>query len=345
MTDGRQELSDYVGDHSSVLVLAPQRSPADDEVCADLLTGRDPEDSNVLSVTLSKTPDDRLALWRQEVGERLPKRATVVDAGSGASADSQVAASEEFPSLSVEALPADAELVDVGISIARHLSSWESTPESTFLCLHSLTTLLDSFERERTLSFVQSINALCDCMGVRSHHHLDPSAHSEKTVEAFRPQYEMVVEHLPEQGWVVSDGEVAESPAVQRSSASPDGVAERLPDGSEMTPIPFSLDSVLSLLSAGRRRTILYHLRDRDADGPVSLDELVRGVQARERAASNRPSSASTDEIRLALAHTHLPRLDEAGIVAYDADERVLTYDANPALESCLEYVEMLELG
>lgn len=345
MSDDRRGLLEYVGDRSTVLVLAPHLSAADNEACIDLLTGRKPRDANVLSVTVSETPDERLDLWRREVGERLPKRATLVDAGSQGTVDSQVAASEEFPTVSVDALPADAGLVDVGISVARYLSAWESNSESTFLCLHSLTTLLDSFERERVLSFVQSLNALCDCMGVRSHHHMDPGSHSQETVEAFHPQYEMVVEHLPDHGWLVSDDESAESPFMRGSTSSTGVREERLPNRSEMTPLPFSLDSVLSILSVGRRRTILYHLRDRDADGPISLNQLVERVQRRENAAPNRESSLSAAEVRIALAHNHLPKLDEAGIVEYDADEHLVTYNENPALESCLDYVEILEFG
>lgn len=346
MHGDRQELQEYVGDRSSVLVLAPQLSSADNEACIDLLTGREPEDSNVLSVTVSETPDDRLALWRREVGERLPKRATVVDAGSGAPVDSQVAASEEFPPISVDALPADAKLVDVGMSIARHLSPWESKPESTFLCLHSLTTLLDSFDRERVLSLVRGLNDLCDCMDVVAHHHLDPRAHSEETIETFRPHYEMVVEHLPDHGWVITDDDgPVESQPLRRSTTSSGETRERTSDRSAITPVPYSLDTVLDILSVARRRALLYYLRDRDGDATISIDQLVEGVRARENAAANPQSSASADQVRLSLVHVHLPKLDEAGIVVHDADADVVEYDENPALESCLDYVEMLEFG
>lgn len=343
MSDDRRGLLEHVGDRSSVLVLASQRS-ADDEACIDLLTGPETGDSNVLSVTVSETPDERLALWRREAGERRPKRATVVDAGSGVPADSRVATSEEVPSLSVDTLPVDAGLVDVGMAIARHLSDWVPKGESTFLCLHSLTALLESFDRERVRSLVRALNALCDCMGVVGHHHMDPAAHSEETVATFRPQYGAVVEHLPDHGWIVSgDDDTVEPPSTRRSAPSRDGTGE--PAGGGLVPLPYSLDAVLDALSSERRRTLLYYLRDEGGDATVSLDSVVERVQARETAAGNRRSPESADQVRLSLVHTHLPKLDDAGILTYDADDAVVEYTENPALESCLDYVETLESG
>lgn len=344
MTDGRQDLDEYVDGHTSVLLLAPHPSAEDDETCIDLLTGNGPGDANVLSVTASRTPDERLALWRREVGERLPERATIVDAGSEAVTGSQSAASAEFPSVTVDALSPDAGLVTVGIAITRHLSTWESNAESTALCLHSLTTLLDSFDRERVLSLVRGLNDICDCMDVVAHHHMDPGAHSEETVAAFRPQYDVVVEHLPDHGWIVTGGgDTVGSPPSRRAPASPRDACGRETSRLPVTPVPYSLDTLLDVLSHGRRRSLLYHLRDRGRDTSVSLDELVDEVRARETARPNRQSPGSSAEVRLSLLHTHLPKLAEAGIVAYDADEKTVTCDANAALESCLEYVEMLE--
>lgn len=346
MTDGRRDLSDLIDGRSSVLLLAPDDTVHDDEACIDLLTGEHPRNANVLSVAFSKTPEERLALWQREVGAAAPKRATLVEAGDRSATDSRPAGSGEFPSVTVDALPADADPLDVGISITRHLSDWESKPEPTFLCLRSLTTLLDSFDRDCVLSLVRGLNDLCECLDVVAHHHLDPAAHAEETVAAFRPQYETVVEHVPDHGWIVGgDDDAADPPSARRATSSPSNSRGPGPGESAIVPLPYSLDAVLDVLSAARRRAVLYALRDRDDCSPVPVDELADEVVTRERAVSNRRETPDADEVRLSLVHTHLPKLEAAGIAEFDADAGVLEYCENPALHSCLDFVETLEFG
>lgn len=343
MDTDREKVDRYVTDCSSVLVLAPHRSTADDEACMDLLTKYELEETNLLSITVSETPDERLALWQHEVGETLPKRATLVDAGTHPVAASQTAASEDVPSLSVDTLPADAEPIDVGMAIARHLSTWESNQESTLLCLHSLTTLIDTFGRKRVLSLVRGLNDLSDCLDVMAHHHMDPTAHSAETIATFRPHYDAVVEHVPDHGWAITDDTDVESPSSRRSTATQGTDHRQTAARSAIVPVPYSLDTVLDLLSAARRRTLLYQLRDNGGSTAIPLDQLVEQIRAREATVSARQSLDSLRKIRISIAHTHLPKLEDAGIVTYDTDMNVVEYSANPALESCLEYVETLE--
>ena len=81
------------------------------------------------------------------------------------------------------------------------------------------------------------------------------------------------------------------------------------------------VDVPVDLLSDRRRRHALECLRDRDA--PLALADLARDVAARESNAS--PGDVSDDRaqgIRIDLYHVHLPKLDEAGLVAFDASER-----------------------
>ncbi|MFC6824892.1 DUF7344 domain-containing protein [Halopelagius fulvigenes] len=73
-----------------------------------------------------------------------------------------------------------------------------------------------------------------------------------------------------------------------------------------------------------RQRNVLAVLRR--ATPPLSLDELAFGVAALEGATADGPlSEADRTALELSLHYDHLPQLDRAGVVAYDAANRVVT--------------------
>lgn len=73
-----------------------------------------------------------------------------------------------------------------------------------------------------------------------------------------------------------------------------------------------------------RRRNVLAVLHR--ATPPFSLDELVFDVAALEGATVSGPlSDAERRSLKISLHHNHLPKLDEAGVVDYDAREHVVT--------------------
>lgn len=84
--------------------------------------------------------------------------------------------------------------------------------------------------------------------------------------------------------------------------------------GDERTISP-RLDEALELLSNRRRRYALYHLRRRDE--AVSLAELAARIAEWEE--------GTTDEaaVRADLYHSHLPRLADAGVVAFDPEMEI----------------------
>lgn len=69
-------------------------------------------------------------------------------------------------------------------------------------------------------------------------------------------------------------------------------------------------DDLFQVLSDGQRRRVVRVLRERDE--PTSLDDLVATLAADE--------AGSTEQLRLALRHVHLPMLADAGSIRYDAE-------------------------
>jgi len=82
---------------------------------------------------------------------------------------------------------------------------------------------------------------------------------------------------------------------------------------------PLSQDQVFDLLSNSRRRFVLHHLKQ--ADGPVRLSELAAEIAAIENEVSvDELTSQQRKRTYVALYQTHIPKLEDAGAVSYNAE-------------------------
>jgi|GEM_PF-1106659 len=86
---------------------------------------------------------------------------------------------------------------------------------------------------------------------------------------------------------------------------------------------PISPDTVLSAVANEHRRAILNAL-DNASEKTLEFDVLVDRVADRVRDEDAKRESDESDEhrqrVRIALHHTHLPKLDEARIIDYEAE-------------------------
>ena len=100
-----------------------------------------------------------------------------------------------------------------------------------------------------------------------------------------------------------------------------------------------SQDEAFEMLSCRRRRYVLHYLKQRGR--PVALRDLVTHVAAWENGVS--PADVTYDQrmrVYTALRQSHLPKLDDGGVVAFDADRgTVAPTDAASELEVYLEVV------
>lgn len=89
-------------------------------------------------------------------------------------------------------------------------------------------------------------------------------------------------------------------------------------DGGTDDPDEFPREVVFEMLSNRRRRYVVHYLLD--GDGESELRDLARGVAAWEN--GKRPDEVTSQERRRAynaLQQAHLPRMDDAGLVEFDA--------------------------
>lgn len=78
-----------------------------------------------------------------------------------------------------------------------------------------------------------------------------------------------------------------------------------------------SIDDIFTLFTPQRRRFALYYLKN--ADGPVSIEELTEEIYAWEANGSDEPiPEEEFRDILITLEHTHLPKIEDATHVQYD---------------------------
>jgi DNA-binding transcriptional ArsR family regulator len=80
-----------------------------------------------------------------------------------------------------------------------------------------------------------------------------------------------------------------------------------------------SRDRVFDILSSPRRRYVLYYLRE--YGGPVELTDLAEELAAWENDTTvSEISPQARKRVYVSLYQTHVPKLDEAGLIEYDSD-------------------------
>ncbi|ADD06588.1 uncharacterized protein Nmag_3036 [Natrialba magadii ATCC 43099] len=109
----------------------------------------------------------------------------------------------------------------------------------------------------------------------------------------------------------------------------PDELASSVSD--EETEDQLSKDVIFELLKNRRRREVLTYLLE--ADETVTLGELAEQIAAWENDTSvNALSSDQRKRVYVALYQTHLPKMDDAGIVEYDQDRGLISLSDNADL-------------
>jgi DNA-binding transcriptional ArsR family regulator len=102
---------------------------------------------------------------------------------------------------------------------------------------------------------------------------------------------------------------------------------------------PLSKDAIFSILSNQRRRYVIYHLAQ--SPDPVSLRDLAERVAAWENDVDVEDLTyKQRKRVYTSLHQTHLPKLDDSGVVDYDRDRGTVSLDERAAdLDVYLEVV------
>jgi len=105
---------------------------------------------------------------------------------------------------------------------------------------------------------------------------------------------------------------------------------------------PLSNEEIFDVLQNERRRHVLQYLRRNG--GPVSLGDLADHVAAEEYDCTPEDvTSAQRKRVYTTLQQSHLPQMDEVGIVDYDSDEGVIA--TTEQTEELTVYLEIVPEG
>jgi hypothetical protein len=102
-------------------------------------------------------------------------------------------------------------------------------------------------------------------------------------------------------------------------------------DGPSRLPV----DVLFDLLAVERRRLALYHLA---TVGTCSLDDLVAAVANAGADCATPPGAEARAAVAATLAHAHLPRLVDAGVVAFDRERGRVEYRPTRSLAAWLDW-------
>ncbi|WP_458189729.1 DUF7344 domain-containing protein [Haladaptatus sp. NG-WS-4] len=107
-------------------------------------------------------------------------------------------------------------------------------------------------------------------------------------------------------------------------SISSDSMATDTYDvATEESPEPLSRDKIFHILQTQRRRFALRYLKD--TDGPVEMRDIAEQVAAWENNTTVRAlSSNQRQRVYIALYQSHLPKLDNEGIIEYNKSRGVV---------------------
>jgi len=101
-------------------------------------------------------------------------------------------------------------------------------------------------------------------------------------------------------------------------------------------------EEIFDVLQNERRRNVLQYLRRHG--GPVSLGDLADHVAAAEYDCPTADvTSAQRKRVYTTLQQSHLPQMDDVGIIAYDSDEGVIT--TTDRTEELTIYLEIVPEG
>lgn len=81
-------------------------------------------------------------------------------------------------------------------------------------------------------------------------------------------------------------------------------------------------DEQYGLLRADRRRLVLTILTEQST--PIELADLAAEIAAQEES-SDATSEETLNRIQVTLHHTHLPKMDDLGVIDYNANSRRIT--------------------
>lgn len=333
---------------NNVLLLGSSRHERTDETCSDLLAVREASQLNVLNVTTSQTPADRLDFWSTHVDEELPANATILRMGDVEDRQSE---KERCLTSTVDIRPiADpSDTLTLGLEMTQHLSKWATNDNQSVGCVYTLSDLLRRAGRGPTIELLTRMLDRNIQIDAHVHYHLNPDAVDEDTLQLLKPLFDAVVEVSSENDLRVerfNSGEGNDSGEAHNSGEAHDSVEAHHPEEAarfDERRITFETDHILKLLADQRCRELLYKLERQKPGEPIDFGELVDHILDIESDGRGTDRRDLRRRVAIDLQHQHLPKLEEARVIQYDSDTKIVRYPWNSAFTIWLKHIQRVD--
>lgn len=189
-----EAIIEVLGDATNILLLGPLLCPADYDLCTKLTTGLTNDPDNLLLVTNTQSPDERLNVMRGYL-EELPTRTAILNVGDATrSGTRETITTDDDGQITIESISDSSDLMRIGISISKILSDWAERGGESVLCFHSLTALLQFVEDPKVVfRFIHVLQGQIRGSGATAHYHMDSGAHGEEVISTFRPLFDEIL--------------------------------------------------------------------------------------------------------------------------------------------------------
>lgn len=263
---------------TTVLLRSDRDAASVHETWAPLWAQRDPDETNVLAITDTRSPVEWLDAWEHHIGDLPPKLGVIRIGGSMESVAPLDRFQYQQADAPLTAVERPGDLAELYTAIDLYLDEWAHTDQRTIVWIDSLTPLLDHVEIGHFTEFLDALTSRLGTAGAVAYAHLD--ANDERTAELVSPLFDTAIE------------------SVGRLHVPPTG----LPDG---------------LLEPPRRRRLLAVLGEADGSLPIGeLAARIARRENDDRPDENAPVDANL--VHIDLYHDHLPNLTDAGLLSAD---------------------------
>jgi hypothetical protein len=181
---------------TNILVQTPSMDSTTEQTCTRLLAEGEPPPDRTLWITYTRSPDEKLANWREYGTAAFPPRMGVVVVGdqtrATTTADSGIPTQAGGPVIRTIGDPTD--LTGLSIELNQFFDNW-ATGEGRFtICFDSLTPLLVYVSVDRAYHFLHTLTTRVEALDVTAHYHIDPEAHDTQTVNRLTSLFDEIVE-------------------------------------------------------------------------------------------------------------------------------------------------------
>ena len=94
------------------------------------------------------------------------------------------------------------------------------------------------------------------------------------------------------------------------------------------------LDVCLQIVSDRYRRRVIYRLRQ-ESDGKTAIEDLIDQLHTSDSVSTD--TRLDRDQLAIQLAHKHLPKLADHGIVEVDPETDLVRYQPDEQIEAVLD--------